>query len=130
LRDIGLIITAPSNRTVLDRSLVNTIEDDELFSEFEFRLLGLTHADVGGHLLALWGLPMVVVEAVARHHSPELSTVDPLIMAAAHIADVAAEYFGTTREIISSKVNWTYIDAHGLTQNANTWLDQATEMAA
>jgi DNA-binding NarL/FixJ family response regulator len=28
------------------------------------------HAAVGGYLLALWGLPMEIVNAVARHHNP------------------------------------------------------------
>jgi HD-like signal output (HDOD) protein/CheY-like chemotaxis protein len=28
------------------------------------------HAEIGAHLLALWGLPMPIVEAVAYHHAP------------------------------------------------------------
>jgi HD-like signal output (HDOD) protein len=30
--------------------------------------LGFTHAEIGAYLLALWGLPDAVVEAVAEHH--------------------------------------------------------------
>ena len=33
-------------------------------------MLGATHADVGGALLGLWGLPAPIVEAVARQHTP------------------------------------------------------------
>jgi len=33
-------------------------------------VLGFTHADAGGYLLGLWGLPPAVVEAVATHHEP------------------------------------------------------------
>jgi HD-like signal output (HDOD) protein/ActR/RegA family two-component response regulator len=32
---------------------------------------GATHAEIGGYLLGLWGLPFQIVEAVANHHSPE-----------------------------------------------------------
>jgi putative nucleotidyltransferase with HDIG domain len=37
----------------------------------ELDTFGTTHAEVGAHLLALWGVPPAVVEAVAYHHSPE-----------------------------------------------------------
>jgi HD-like signal output (HDOD) protein len=33
-------------------------------------VLGTTHAEVGGYLLGLWGLPDALVEAVAWHHNP------------------------------------------------------------
>jgi HD-like signal output (HDOD) protein len=36
----------------------------------EQRVFGATHADVGGYLIGLWGLPVPVVEAVALHHIP------------------------------------------------------------
>jgi len=39
---------------------------------------GATHAEVGGYLLALWGLPFQIVEAVANHHTPERNADDRL----------------------------------------------------
>ena len=38
--------------------------------EVEAEILGVTHAEVGAHLLSLWGLPYPIVEAVAYHHNP------------------------------------------------------------
>ncbi len=35
--------------------------------------LGVTHAEIGGYLLGVWGLPYPIVEAVANHHAPERS---------------------------------------------------------
>ena len=29
-----------------------------------------SHAEIGAYLLAIWGLPYAVVEAVAHHHRP------------------------------------------------------------
>ncbi len=40
----------------------------------ELDLYGMTHAQIGGYLLGLWGLPESVVEAAAFHHSPERLT--------------------------------------------------------
>jgi HD-like signal output (HDOD) protein len=51
----------------------------------------VTHAATGAYLLALWGLPLGVVEAVAGHHDLALlpgSCLDAT--AAVHIADALA----------------------------------------
>jgi len=36
----------------------------------EHQVFGANHADIGGYLIGLWGLPVPVVEAIALHHSP------------------------------------------------------------
>lgn len=54
----------------------------------EVKVFGVTHAELGAYLLASWGLPYAVVEAILWHHTPSLSPVTergPL--AALHIAD-------------------------------------------
>jgi len=38
--------------------------------EAEQQAFGVTHAEVGAYLLALWGLPFPIVEAIAHHHFP------------------------------------------------------------
>jgi len=43
-------------------------EQNRRVAEVEAEQLGLTHAEVGAYLLGLWGLPLPVVQAVARHH--------------------------------------------------------------
>ncbi len=37
---------------------------------------GVGHAEVGGYLLGLWGLPFTILEAVAYHHTPSAMTED------------------------------------------------------
>lgn len=39
--------------------------------EVERELLGANHAEIGGYLLGLWGIPHPIVEAVAFHHDEE-----------------------------------------------------------
>src|SRR5207249_3887298 len=39
----------------------------------EQQAFGANHADVGGYLLGLWGLPVSIVEAIAFHHCPAKS---------------------------------------------------------
>ncbi len=57
--------------------------------EAEQAVFGATHSEVGACLLATWGLPVPLVEAVALHHHPTRflsSEFSPLT--AVHVANV------------------------------------------
>jgi len=49
--------------------------------------LGFSHADVGGELLRLWGLPDYLVASVEHHHTPGLAQHHHQDAAIAHIAN-------------------------------------------
>ena len=54
----------------------------------EREVYGCTHAEVGAHLLAIWGLPNALVEAVAYHHAPQaLPDTRFGVTGAIHVAD-------------------------------------------
>jgi HD-like signal output (HDOD) protein len=60
--------------------------------KYEKDIFGTTHAEVGAYLLALWGLPDPIIEAVAWHHAPAESfnlRLSPL--AVVHVADVLGQ---------------------------------------
>lgn len=70
LHDIGRLIFA-SQLPERYRDAIRLARDERLsLVDAEQRVFGASHADVGAYLLALWGLPDVLVEAVAWHHSP------------------------------------------------------------
>jgi len=50
----------------------------------EKELLGSSHADIGGYVLGLWGMPASIVDAVVRHH--ELGTEPTPLSAGVHVA--------------------------------------------
>jgi putative nucleotidyltransferase with HDIG domain len=57
-------------------------------SEVESQVFGATHAETGAYLLSIWGLPLPIVEAVARHHAPARSMEKRFDAAAAlHLAE-------------------------------------------
>jgi putative nucleotidyltransferase with HDIG domain len=59
-----------------------------LARERELAVFGTTHAEVGGYLLRLWGLPDSVVEIVARHHSVGIASEEAsLTIVAVTVAD-------------------------------------------
>src|SRR5688572_9180011 len=57
-------------------------------SDVEAQVFGATHAETGAYLLSVWGLPLPIVEAVARHHAPA-RTMDKHFTAATalHLAE-------------------------------------------
>jgi HD-like signal output (HDOD) protein len=55
--------------------------------------LGVTHAEVGGYLLGLWGLPHEIVDAVCRHHAPLSAATTLDVEAGVRIADVLTARF-------------------------------------
>jgi HD-like signal output (HDOD) protein len=86
----------------------------------EQNAFGATHAEVGGYLLGLWGLPVPVVEAIAFHHQPLLArqrTFTPLT--AVHVAD--ALMHENDRSAWCPAVDGTYLENLGLADRLEDW---------
>lgn len=58
----------------------------------ELHVMGFHHGDVGAALLRSWGLPEVVVDAVAFHHEP--GRTENQLAIVVHLADAAAHAVG------------------------------------
>jgi putative nucleotidyltransferase with HDIG domain len=79
MHDIGKLVLG-SNFPCQYREVVECSQEPEAAREKERHLFNTTHAEVGGYLLWLWGLPKTVTEIVVRHHTagPETTEVqDP-----------------------------------------------------
>ena len=84
LHDVGLVVVA----AIAPESLKAIDGPPEGRFERERAAFGATHADIGAHLLDLWGLPLPIVEAVHLHHTPEdIPPTDAWVAAVAHVAD-------------------------------------------
>jgi HD-like signal output (HDOD) protein len=89
--------------------------------EGERLVFGASHAEVGGYLLGLWGLPVPLVEAAVFHHSPGKcanQTFSPLT--AVHIANVF-EQSTTETPALAPRLDREYLTALGLWDRAEEW---------
>lgn len=68
LHDVGKLVLATNFRQAYEQ-VARDVPERERRAE-EARVFGAPHDRVGGYLLALWGVPMAIVEAVAFHHDP------------------------------------------------------------
>jgi HD-like signal output (HDOD) protein len=83
------------------------------------------HAEVGGYLLALWGLPWRIVEAVACHHAPEsVESTDLDLVGAVHLADALVHELG---EADPSRLVPAYLDRLGVSDRLDAWRAVARE---
>jgi HD-like signal output (HDOD) protein len=133
LHDIGKLILAVELPSYLDALTTEMHRSGCSSHEAEITTLGVTHAEVGGYLLGLWGLPYSVIEAVANHHAPwHVDTREMGMLAATYIAnglvhDLCAQ--GVSDDQASS-LNPTYIESLGVTGQIAEWREKASREVA
>lgn len=134
LHDIGLIILALSMPKELGEALAMAKENEISLFDAEKALLDATHAQVGGYLLELWGLPDPIVVAITFHDFPTGVPEEGYpsgfpesgftALTAVHVANYfvedsdQADYGYTPVEIDS-----THLDILGFTEKMGDWWD-------
>jgi HD-like signal output (HDOD) protein len=71
LHDIGYWVLIQECPRELEQAVELALAAGIPLPQAEQEILGASHAQIGAYLLALWGLPHAVVEAVAHHHRPQ-----------------------------------------------------------
>lgn len=121
LHDIGkvvyLVLFAEEYSAILQESHQNQIP----LIELERKSFGVGHPEVGAYLLGLWGLPTPIVEAVAFHHQPDLSTIQDLSpLSYVHLAEYLTHTeFGSKAN--ENDLNKNYMMRVGLDSNGKNW---------
>lgn len=88
--------------------------------EVEQEVFGATHSEVGGCMMASWGLPMPIVEAVALHHHPTCflsRKFSPLT--AVHVANALSR--AVSEEHFYALVEREYLAVLGLAEKLPAW---------
>ncbi len=87
LHDIGKLVLA-ERVGVAYGGILRRATDGSHLHRLERERLGVTHAEVGGYLLGVWGLADPLVEGVVWHHQPmEVAHVNLDVVAVVHAAD-------------------------------------------
>lgn len=89
LHDIGKLILAHVFAEKYKEACDESLQTKVPLWQVEKKLFGNCHAEVGAHLLKIWGLPNSIVEAVRFHHTPHLKENFQEISATSmvHLAD-------------------------------------------
>jgi len=138
LHDIGRVVLAVSMPEAFSRASELAKRLSIPLHEAEQQVFACTHADIGAHLLVLWGLPPALIEAVAFHHSPGALEDPQFGMAGAiHVAD-ALEHgrdeglTATKLEPALSRIDTVWLERVGMTAALPGWVAglNVTESAA
>lgn len=123
LHDTGQLILASGLQEEYAKVLATAKNKNCPVWQSEQEHFGASHAEVGAYLLALWGLPNPIIEAVARHHSPALCVergFSPVI--AVHVADVFEhERPGASTELPLPTLDLAHLEALGLAGHLDEW---------
>jgi HD-like signal output (HDOD) protein/CheY-like chemotaxis protein len=130
LLDIGLLVLAAHEPEYLGDILLAAKREGRPVHEIELDRRGITHAEIGAHLFALWGLPHTIVEAVAHHHRPLRSPIPAFdTVAVTHIADALVggmEAGPSDAPSRLSRIDADYVDRIGMTGRIAEWQQLAT----
>ena len=122
LHDIGKIILADGLPEEYAAVLQESRETNRPLFEVERKYFYATHAEVGAYLLALWGLPVPLVEAVACHHHPRRCGTRELCLAGVvHIANALQHSQAIHPEIVASQVDTDYLKHVQLESQYELW---------
>ncbi len=119
LHDVGKIVLAINFPDRYRDATARARSGDMPLRVAETLLVGAPHDWVGGHLLALWGLPASTVEAVAFHHDPRhdgYAAGGPLALV--HLAN-ALEHARDPR--VPRELDTDYLRAVGYEIDDSTW---------
>lgn len=78
LHDVGKLILAMHAPDSYVKACRMAREDEISIADAERIVFGATHAEVGGYLMALWGLSDSVVRGIQFHHEPSRAAIDAL----------------------------------------------------
>jgi HD-like signal output (HDOD) protein/CheY-like chemotaxis protein len=122
LHDVGRLVLMANFPDRYSLVMDMAAKEDVPLMEIERSVFGACHAQVGGYLLGLWGLPVSIVEAATFHHEPlkcEGRRFSPL--AAVHVANVMEQKNKPNSQGNKSQLNVAFLSEIGVASKIATW---------
>ncbi|MCI0538658.1 MAG: response regulator [Verrucomicrobiales bacterium] len=123
LHDVGKLVLA-TNLAEQYAQVLNLARNEKVtLTTAERQVFGADHADMGGYLLGLWGLPVPVVEAIAYHHQPDRAlTTSFTPLTATHVGNVlASAQWPAVDGLPASDLDMMYLAKIGLEDHVKAW---------
>lgn len=134
LQDVGQLIFAARAVQRFAIALSSSARAKTPLYEAELELFGSTHAEVGGYLLGLWGLPTRIVHAVAHHLEPVAGTRVFDAAAALYVGNLLSQNPDVPAldqvPARTTAIDLSYLRALGVAHQLEDWRRMAREVAA
>ncbi len=124
LHDAGKLVLAANLAREYAECVLETRRTGKPIRLLELEAFGATHAEVGGYLLGIWGLPGRIVDTIAFHHEPGKCVAgDVMILTSVHVADAFAHEFTGSSENEWPMLDLDYLSAAGYSGHIEKWRD-------
>ncbi len=123
LHDLGKVLFAANLPVPFGQAVLLAKQGPTSLHVAESQLFGANHAEIGACMLAIWGLPSPIVEAVALHHQPSQSRQKEFTaLTAVHVADVLAQRSAPDQAVpLPIELDEPYLKELGLLDRVDVW---------
>lgn len=132
LHDIGKLVLLNHQPELADQVQAEARHSCRPEHEVESGLMGFTHAEIGGYLLGLWGLPYPIVEAAANHHAPgRVRSPGRDVMLAVYVANQLSreqEAASGVDESPQAPLDEEYLARAGVAEHLGEWREVAASL--
>jgi len=93
LHDMGILVIheflQDEYKEIIEYSQTNNVT----FLEAEYKIMGVSHQEIGEFLAEKWSLPSVYTDALRYHHQPTVSVENKYLSSILHVADYLISIF-------------------------------------
>ncbi|MEK7795014.1 MAG: response regulator [Candidatus Hydrogenedentota bacterium] len=132
LHDIGLLILASQLPEKLADIFARAKAENKTVVDAEKLEIGASHADIGGYLLDLWGLPTPIVTGITYHFYPSTRPEAVYLdeeeaefeaLTAVHVANYFCEEQDASPDELITPIDMNYLEEIGLGDRVGSWYD-------
>jgi len=126
LHDVGKLVLSLKRETDFTNVLLRVAATGEDAESVEREVLGVSHSDVGAHLLWSWGIPYPIVECVAMHHATELAGDHPSdLVAIVHAAEALYSIYACGER--EATLDVALLERAGMLEELDGWRQRVIE---
>jgi len=127
LLDIGMVMLATEQAAAYTKVFGYAAKHQAPLDQVEMKAFGVTHAQLGAHLLTQWNLPPMVVDAVLFHHNPQAYFQGGLTpLALAHVADAMLPSLKSGSNVtMNAQLQNDFLERAGIDQWLPKWKMEA-----
>jgi HD-like signal output (HDOD) protein len=130
LHDIGILVLASKLPEKYKKVLELARQNQISIWDAEYEILDSAHPEVGAYLLGLWGFADNIIEAIAKHHQPQVFGDEPKsLITVLHAADAFARKLQKSdQNLILAKFDIKYYTDLDLIDQSKKWFGICEEV--
>ncbi len=131
LHDIGTLVFVSQLHVEHEKVIAQARAQGVSIHQAELSHFGASHAEVGGYLLGVWGLPYPIVEAVAHHHEPTRAPPAGFgVLGAVYVSQALTDVVMGPDPDQAPVLDETYLASCGVSARVPEWLQMAKNLVS